>query len=318
MALPNGYSLRPAGLEDVDLWCRLMSTDPRLALDPVVARDSWNRVPPGVLRERSIVQEGGIPIGILRLWRPPGRDGGPQFVDVGSGFLEGEGGPELRDAVWDHLEARAREVGADVITSQCLDHEAELLAYLERRGYGLEGAGIFSELRIGEQRERFLALAAESQARLHAAGVELTTLDRLSGAHRALHEVLLEAEADIPSTVPVVSAGYDQFLETLRKPWIGEGRVWVAVAAGRPVGISYLGYYPTTGSVFTNLTGVARAYRGRGIARGLKLQTIVQALEMGVTALLTHNDAENAPILKINRDFGYQPVRRQLLFRKPA
>ena len=318
MPLPGGFSLRPAVIDDVDFWCRVRSTDPRLARDPMQARASWDDETPGVVRERSIILQGGIPIGILRVWLPPPAEGRPRFADLGAEFLDGEATDELRDAAWDMAEARARELGAEVLASHCYDHETERREYLAARGYLLDRAGIISGLRIGEQRERFLEEAAQTQEALRAAGVELTTMDRLPDGQRALYEVLMEAEADIPSTIPIVSESYEVFLKGLRQPWIGEHRVWVAVEGDRPLGMSWLKYEPVTGNVYTNFTGVARAARGRGLARALKLQTIVQALEAGVDMILTENDAENAPILKINRDFGYQPVRENLSFRKPA
>jgi len=318
MPLPDGFSLRPAVPDDVDLWCRLQSTDPRLAYDPVVMRDGWDQIPEGVLRERAVIQEGGIPIGTLGAWRPPTGDGARQFVDVGVNFLEGHDTPELRDAAWDLAEARARELGADAITTRCLDHEAARREYLAGRGYLLDRAGIISGLDIRSARERFLGMAVEADAAMGAAGVELTTADRLEGRQRELYEVFVEAEADIPTTLPIVPESFQRFVEMLGKPWVGEARVWVAVAGGRPVGLSWLAYYPTTGNVFTEMTGVARSARGRGIARALKLKTIAQALEAGVDEIITENDSENAPILKLNRAFGYQPMREVLLHRKPA
>ncbi|HEY8642639.1 MAG TPA: GNAT family N-acetyltransferase [Candidatus Dormibacteraeota bacterium] len=318
MPLPGGFSLRPAGSDDVEFWCRLRSTDPRLAVDPVVMRDRWDESPAGVLRERSVIQEGGIPIGILGIWRPRREDAGQQFVDVGVDFLDGHDAAELRDAAWDVAEDRARELGAEVITTRCLDHEAAHRAYLAERGYLLDRAGIISGLDIGASRERFLAMAAEAEAKLRAAGIELTTLDRVDDRYRELYEVFVEALSDIPTTAPIVPESFEQFVKMLRKPWVGEGRVWIAVADGRPVGMSWLGHYPTTGNVFTEMTGVARAGRGQGIARALKLQTIAQALDSGVHLILTENDADNVPILKINRAFGYQPLREALWLRKPA
>src|SRR5438067_7580148 len=249
MPLPGGFSLRPATLDDVELWCRLRSPDPRLALDPVIERDGWDDAPEGVLRERSVIQEGGIPIGSLGVWRPPGQDGNPQFVGVRADFLEGHDTPELRDAAWDLAEARARELGAEVITTRCLDHEAARREYLGGRGFLLDRSGIISGLDIGSARERFLEMAAEADTQMRAAGIELTTVDRLPGRHRELYEVFVEAESDIPTTVPIVAESYRQFVDKLRKPWVGEGRVWVALADGCPVGMSWLGYYPTTGSV---------------------------------------------------------------------
>src|SRR5690348_12799392 len=177
MPLPGGFSVRAAVADDVEFWCRVLSTDPRLAWDPVKVRDSWDKPSPGVQRERSLILEGGIPVGILRVWAGPPAEGRPRFVDVGAGFLEGEERADLRDAAWDLAEERARDLGADVITSRCLDHETALREYLAGRGYLLDRAGFISGLRIGDQRERFQALAQESAEAQRAAGIELTTLD---------------------------------------------------------------------------------------------------------------------------------------------
>jgi GNAT superfamily N-acetyltransferase len=161
-------------------------------------------------------------------------------------------------------------------------------------------------------------MAAEAESEMRKAAIELTTVDRLGGRYRELYEAFVEAESDIPSTVPIVHDSYERFVERLGKAWVGEHRVWVALKGERPVGMSWLAYYPTTGNVLTEMTGVVRSARGRGIARALKLKTIAQALDAGVDLILTRNDADNAPILKINRAFGYQPMRQVLIHRKPA
>lgn len=318
MPLPGGFSFRPATIDDADLWARLKSTDPRLAYDPLVERESWDETPPGVLRERRMIQEGGIPIGRAALWRPPRAEGGPQFANVAADFLDGHETPELLGAAWDDLEARARELAAEVITTQCLDHESARRAFLEQRGYQLERAGIYSGLEIGAQRERFLELARAAEARMAAAGIELATLDSVADRLPQVYEVLVETESDIPTTVPFVTQSFEQFARAVDRPWTGHHRVWVALQGGRPVGISWLIYLPVVGSVFTEMTGVVRAARGRGVATALKLKTIEQALAAGVDTILTQNDADNAPILKVNRALGYQPLREHLLYRRPA
>jgi GNAT superfamily N-acetyltransferase len=118
--------------------------------------------------------------------------------------------------------------------------------------------------------------------------------------------------------VPFVTQSFEQFARAVDRPWSGHHRVWVALQDGRPVGISWLTHSPVVGCVFTEMTGVARAARGRGVATALKLKTIEQALAAGVDTILTQNDADNAPILKINRGFGYRPLREQLLYRRPG
>ena len=70
--------------------------------------------------------------------------------------------------------------------------------------------------------------------------------------------------------------------------------------------MSYLKYPPVRGDVWTGYTCTDPGYRGRGLARGIKLQTLAQAVELGVLLVYTANDSENAPILRINETLGYR------------
>jgi hypothetical protein len=47
--------------------------------------------------------------------------------------------------------------------------------------------------------------------------------------------------------------------------------------------------------------------RGRGIARALKCETLMQAIALGVDRVQTGNDGANDPILHINASMGYRP-----------
>jgi RimJ/RimL family protein N-acetyltransferase len=82
--------------------------------------------------------------------------------------------------------------------------------------------------------------------------------------------------------------------------------LWIALLADQPVAMSFLKFPPVRGRVFTGFTCSDRDHRGRGIARAVKLQTLAQAFELGVTAVYTDNDSENAPMLHINETLGYQ------------
>jgi GNAT superfamily N-acetyltransferase len=66
-----------------------------------------------------------------------------------------------------------------------------------------------------------------------------------------------------------------------------------------------------------DLTGVKRAWRGRGVARALKATQIAWAKANGYEELRTRNDERNAPIRKLNKEFGYRPAIGRIYLRGP-
>ena len=82
--------------------------------------------------------------------------------------------------------------------------------------------------------------------------------------------------------------------------------MWIAREGDDIVGISVLAYPPMRGNVWPDWTGTARKVRGRGVARALKLETVMQAIALGVKSVRTENDGENAPILHLNEQMGYR------------
>ncbi|MDF2627056.1 MAG: hypothetical protein K0R39_887 [Symbiobacteriaceae bacterium] len=62
------------------------------------------------------------------------------------------------------------------------------------------------------------------------------------------------------------------------------------------------------GSFYHNFTGVAREYRGRGLATAVKVVAIEHAKAKGAPLLRTHNDSTNERMLAVNRKMGYQPA----------
>ncbi|HEY8860610.1 MAG TPA: hypothetical protein VIN37_00765, partial [Candidatus Limnocylindria bacterium] len=79
-----------------------------------------------------------------------------------------------------------------------------------------------------------------------------------------------------------------------------------------------LSFPPTRGIVETDWTGTARKVRGRGVARALKIETVMQAIVLGVDRVRTDNDGENAPILHINESMGYRRLKDMIQLMKPA
>jgi GNAT superfamily N-acetyltransferase len=66
-----------------------------------------------------------------------------------------------------------------------------------------------------------------------------------------------------------------------------------------------------------DLTGVKRAWRGRGVARALKAAEIAWAKRHGYERLETANELRNAPIRHLNETFGFEPIPGRALLRGP-
>ena len=150
-----------------------------------------------------------------------------------------------------------------------------------------------------------------------AEGLAVVSAAELGGAaiYPALHEVNQTAELDVPRSTGFVPEGFETWREWMSEPRVLAERVWVGVADGRPVGLSYLAYR-SNGMVETGFTGVLREFRGRGLARAMKLETLVQAAELGVEAVETDNDSENGPIIHLNQALGYTEITSVLEFAK--
>jgi len=98
----------------------------------------------------------------------------------------------------------------------------------------------------------------------------------------------------------------DEFMKWFSSPGLKMDRIWIARDGDDIVGISMLAYPPVRGVVATDWTAMARKARGRGIARALKCETLMQAIGLGVDRVRTDNDSTNAPILHINETMGYK------------
>jgi len=86
-------------------------------------------------------------------------------------------------------------------------------------------------------------------------------------------------------------------------------RFWIAKQGDEVVGMSLVSFPPERGVPSTEFTGTSPQHRGRGIGRALKYETVAQAIELGATRIRTDNDSANAPILHLNEEMGYQPIK---------
>ena len=54
------------------------------------------------------------------------------------------------------------------------------------------------------------------------------------------------------------------------------------------------------------------------MARALKVQSLLQAIELGAKRARTENDGDNTPILHLNEQLGYRPIPGLIQFHRSA
>jgi GNAT superfamily N-acetyltransferase len=93
---------------------------------------------------------------------------------------------------------------------------------------------------------------------------------------------------------------------------------FVAVAGDEVVGYAKFSMNQAQPNVaFHDMTGVKRAWRGKGVARALKASEIAWAKRSGYERLITMNEERNEPIRRLNEEFGYRLEPGVITFRGP-
>jgi GNAT superfamily N-acetyltransferase len=82
----------------------------------------------------------------------------------------------------------------------------------------------------------------------------------------------------------------------------------VTVVSGEQVAIGHVRRFDDRGLAWNEMTGTAQTFRRRGLARLVKLASIQWASGVGIRAISTGNDEENAGMLALNRELGYRPL----------
>lgn len=288
-----------------DLMTELYPDDPQ---DPVQWEHFWRNPSQNHVNRRFIGELEGRPVAFAfhrhALWE----DDPKHYGNVGGDLLPAARTPERLDALLAAMEDASRTDGALILLSWTWETDPLKLGVLGSRGYKEERRERFWELDLVANRERLEKMTQESRERMGRDGVDVTTIDRIDDPDK-WHKLLRmsnEAEQDVPSTAPHVEQTFEDFMKWMRSPGISEDRLWVARQGQDILGLSTLSYPPSRGVVSTDWTAMARAARGRGIARAMKCETVMQAIALGVDRVRTDNDSTNAPILHINETMGYR------------
>lgn len=297
---PPGLDLVEAGLDRERLLVveeLLRATQPEQArgVDEMLAR-----VPLAPDTRRVIALLGDEPVGLAsvgRIWIQP-----VEFPTLWSevGVVASARGRGVGSALLAWARAAGRAAGKERLRIPCSDARPEGIAFLARRGFAE-----FDRMTTLE-----LPLAGLVPPSVDPpAGIAITDLGARPDLRAAAYGLALEVYADLPEPDPVSAGSFEEWrLRDVDVPDAPLDGYLLALAGDELVGYCRLHVHDRGRAVGHLMTGVTAAWRGRGVASALKRAGLIWALRRGVERMTTENDPGNAPMLAVNRRFGYRPT----------
>jgi GNAT superfamily N-acetyltransferase len=207
-------------------------------------------------------------------------------------------GRGVGSALLAELSAWARRLRYTELMGPVKEVDTESLAWTEKRGFTEVG------------RNSILALdlrTVEAPSVILPDGIELVTWAERPDAAAGMYEVAREAYPDIPGEEEAEIEPFEQWL-SMDMQGAGDRpeATFVAFAGDEVVAYAKLALSRARPPVaMHDITGVKRAWRGRGIAGALKAAEIAWAKENGFERLETQNEERNEPIRRLNQRHGY-------------
>lgn len=203
-----------------------------------------------------------------------------------------------------------RERGVAKIDAQVEEDDDSSMAWAARRG--------FAEIERTGGMELVLA-AVGSPPIEPPAGIEIVPWSARPDLSRGIYEVAVEAYADVPGTEDDEMEPFDDWLaHDMQGSGDRPEATFLALAGDEVVGYAKLALTEAQPTVaFHDMTGVKRAWRGRGIAGALKRAQIRWAKDQGYERMVTGNEMRNEPIRRLNRSLGYREAPGRVLMRGP-
>ncbi|MBV6697560.1 GNAT family N-acetyltransferase [Kitasatospora aureofaciens] len=220
---------------------------------------------------------------------------------VGVGYANGSVLPEFRrrGAFTGLLAAAERhlaEHGATEVHSW-VDDAPGSPAFARARGFAIGRAGQFSA------RDLTLPLPEEP---VRPAGVELRPAGDWAADPRPLFVVDEDASRDEPGEVVLDAAEFEDWRRGVwSRPDLDRALSVVAVVDGEPAAFSLV-HTDGVDRYWSAFTACRREFRGRGLAKLAKLESLRLAAAAGYRNAYTSNDTTNAPMLAVNAWLGYE------------
>ncbi|MER5640113.1 GNAT family N-acetyltransferase [Kitasatospora sp. NPDC002227] len=178
-----------------------------------------------------------------------------------------------------------------------VDDTPEALAFAGARGYRKGRQAHFARLDLTGELRPVPALPP---------GVELRTVASFAADPSPIYRLDVAGTEDEPGEVDAAGQEYESWLEEVwRHPEQDHELATVALVDGVPAAFSAV---RTDGATryWSAFTTTAAAFRGRGLAKLAKTDSLHRARAAGLTQAYTNNDDSNAPMLAVNAWLGYE------------
>ncbi len=128
---------------------------------------------------------------------------------------------------------------------------------------------------------------------------------------RGMYEVNAQVQNDVhPDDTSYTASSFETWHKTTTAdPLLDRDTTVVAFDNDRPVALSWISRSETR--AWSVLTGVIPEFRGRGLGRLVKSESLRRAQNNGVTEVFATNSDRNTPILDINKQLGYELYVKQ-------
>lgn len=254
-------------------------------------------------RVDGVVRIDGRPVGAAFV-RPAGVESGVAGLWVIAEFRRRGLGSAMHRALSEH----ARRLGLRELRIEAHESQRDACAYLERRGYE----------EIGREVELVLELDSLPMPEVKPpAGITLVTRAERPDLLPGMYQVAREAIPDIPADEADEVGAFEEWRATdMDRPIHTHDLTFIAMDGAEVVGYAVL-QRGRGGVAFHSLTGVRRAWRGRGIGSALKRAQVAGAKRAGFRRLVTENAVGNEPIRHLNEVMGYKPRLSTILYRGP-
>ena len=215
-------------------------------------------------------------------------------------------GMGIGSTLWETLLHELRRLGAQRLTSDVNDNDAQSLVFAQRHGFAIDQHIFHYALDLATFDETpFL----NDLHALEAQGIHFTSFAAFEDTpetRRKLYDLNISYVLDHANMAPPWTfAGFEEFV--LGAPWFKPEGQLLAVDGDQWVGMAPISVFPEEHTAYNLHTGVLPEYRGRKIATSLKVLGARYARQNGAQKLITDNNLRNAPILAINRKMGYKP-----------